>query len=146
MDTFLRINGTDISLRVLSANLGLGDVKSIKLCQEIPAGTLTVSPDDCDTENYPGLDIALELPPDADTLPIMISRTEQEVSDEGSEPLRTFLYSRNESYIGYTDTDTRTDADFDEAPGTPVITASGDPGETVEVAAENDYVSYKGLL
>lgn len=143
-DTFLNINGRDFNLEELAKHLGITEIKDIRLCQKVPAGTLVATTEHIDTSRYPGLAVELHLPDDAGTLPILISQTEQPARHEDGDQVRTYLYGRGDSYIGFMNIDTRPDDIELEDPRQPVIVASGDRDATVIVRPENNWVKYDG--
>ena len=148
-DRFLRINGKEFSFDKVAEALGLNpspnrEPVQVELCQRVDSGVLVAKGSFFDHDNYPGIDLELQLPPEKDTLPIMISRTEQPRPEGEEHPIRTYGYSRDDEYFMFFDSDLRSDAQVDEKPISPAITISGNRDYSVDVSCENPYVNYKG--
>lgn len=148
-DRFLRINGQEFSFDEVARALGL-DVSpelepvQVALCQRVDSGVLVAKGSFFDHDDYPGIDLELQLPAEQDSMPIMISRTEQPRLEGESHNLRTFGYSRENEYFMFFDSDLRPDAEVDQEPRDQALTVSGDRWRSVEVFAENPYIEYKG--
>ena len=145
MENFLRINGHKFSFEEVAEKLGFVnlDVTSVALCQKVPAGTLIATASGGKNDPYPCIDLELELPDDAQSCPIILAHVEQPMDEENSS-VRTYLYSRGDSYIARMDADTRPDDEEELNPYVPEIIISGEPGYEVEVFSENPYVCYRG--
>lgn len=146
---FIRVNGQDFSFDEIAKALGVGiqDGKTdhtIQLCQRVNAGVLTAeaSPEG---DNYPGIDVELQLPQELETAPILISRTEQPMLEEGPEALRTYCYSRYDEYFAYFDADTRPDKEVDNLTFPPSLAVSGGTFYDVEVTAEDPHVKFNAF-
>lgn len=148
LDRFILINGQAFSFEAVAQALGLNVDSATKpvemhLCQRIPDGVLVAKSEYCGGDDYPGIDIELELPAEKDTLPILISRTEQPREEGEICAVRTFGYDRENEYFVHFDTDTRPDAVLDEAElQSPQVVVSGERHLPVEVIAENPFVSF----
>lgn len=149
MNRFLRINGQEFSFDDVVKALGIEVSPNIQpvqveLCQRVDSGVLVAKGAYFDQDDYPGIDVELHLPAEKDSIPIMVSRTEQPQPDGEDHALRTFGYDRNNEYFMYFDTDLRPDAQVDEQMLRPSLTVAGNPGLDVDVMADNPYVNYKG--
>ena len=144
-ERFLRIGDHIFPLDELHERLGVPKSDEIYLCQKVPAGTLRACVSGCEGDPYPGIDVDLVLPVD-DTLPNLLSRSEQPVVTDEETPVRTFLYDRD-TYIAYADADIRSDKEWENNPRQAKIMVSGDngcPEATIHVYSENPYVKYMG--
>lgn len=146
-ERFLRIGGKDFPLSEVLEKLSCEKDSEVVLCQRIPAGILMAKGSAIDGDPYPAIDVELEVA-SGDAIPFAISRTDQAVVTGQETPVRTFLYDR-ESYIAYTDADTRSDEEWENHPRQLELVVSGDKGcpeQTVHVYSENSYVKYMGEL
>ena len=148
---FIRINGQDFSFDSVAAALGieLPDGTSdhqIQLCQRVRDGILVAGGSSYESDAYPHIDVELQLPQDQDTLPILLTRSEQPEPTATPESLRTFCYSREDEYFMFFDTDTRPDSAVDAELSPPSVTVSGSPICSVSVKAENPFVSYEPFV
>lgn len=147
---FLRINGRDFSFEHVAKALGLsprkeGEPFDVMFCQRVDAGVLAARSFGYGGD-YPGIDIELQLPEQARSLPVMISRTEQPRSEGGDCGVRTYCYGRQDEYFMYFDADTRPDHEVDEHAMSPSVVIGGNPGCDVDIWAENNYIKYRGGL
>jgi len=141
-DQYIEINGVRFGYRELMDKLGFMEIRSLKLCQKVPDGILTVSGDE---GAYPSIDVEFIRPNDA--VPSVITRVEQPMGeDDTPEALRAFLYDGRETYIAYTEPDVRPDEKSADDPRPITLVASGDPDLQVNVYRENPYVCFKGEL
>lgn len=141
MATYLEINDVRLSIEEIAEKFGITDkVVRPALCQEVPAGTLRAIADD--NEPFRGIDLELALPKEADTLSILLARAEQPDPDGEAEKPTVYLYGRGDEYVAFMPVDTRPDSEMEEEPEDTRITVSGDPGDEVQVFAENQYLSF----
>lgn len=149
LNRFLRINGQEFSFDDVAKALGMEvsphvQPVQVELCQRVDSGVLVAKGAYFDQDDYPGIDVELHLPAEKDSIPIIVSRTEQPQPDGEDHALRTFGYDRNNEYFMYFDTDLRPDAQVYEQMLRPSLTVAGNPGLDVDVMADNPYVNYKG--
>lgn len=150
MDRFLKINGAVFSFEQVAKALGLqlsaNESVKIDLCQRVNGGILVAQGAPFDNDDYPGLDVFMELPPEKGSFPVMITRTEQPRPEEEVHSVRTYAYSRSDEYFMYFDVDTRSDEEVDKDFSIPQVVVSGGPHYPVEVVSENSYFRYCGKL
>lgn len=146
---FLRINGENYSLDTVVRALGVfipeNESVQVSLCQRVDAGILVAKGAALDQDDYPGIDVELELSADKDSIPIMISRTEQPRPVEEEHALRTFCYDRTDEYFMCFDVDVRPDREVEEHYFPPELIVSGSPDNCVVVSCENQYVDFQGV-
>ena len=148
---FIRINGQDFSFDSVAAALGIElpagtSDHQIQLCQRVHDGILVAGGSSYDSDAYPHIDVELQLPQDQDTLPILLTRSEQPEPTTTPEALRIFCYSREDEYFMFFDTDTRPDSAVDAELYPPSVTVSGSPICSVSVKSENPYVSFEPFV
>lgn len=151
MDRFIRVNGRDFSFEEVAKALGLEvashlDPVQVHLCQRVDDGILVAKGAFFDKDDYPGIDLELELPAEKDSLPVMISRCEQPRADGEARGLRNFCYSRADEYFMYFDVDTRADDVVDKEGVEATLVLSGSRSADVDVYEENSFIKYKGPL
>ena len=118
-----------------------GPQVNVSLCIGVQSGVLKSSLCNEDPD-YPGIRTELALPPEADSVDIMLTVTEQPRSDDKQEPVRTFGYNRDDEYFFYFDADTRTDREVENDLRRPAVTMSGNPQLPAEVYQENNHVRH----
>lgn len=146
-ERFLQVGDRTIPLNEVLKKFGAEQGEELYLCQRTPAGVMRACVSACEGDPYPGIDVDLVVPLN-DTLPILLSRSEQPIRDGVDCPVRTFLYNRD-TYIAYADADTRSDDAFETDPHQTQIVISGDSGspeQTVHAYSENPYVKFMGSL
>lgn len=147
-DRFIRINGKDFSLDDVAKALGIQPENDkpleVDLCQRIDAGVLVARGSNIGGDEYPGIDVELELPKEKDSLPVMLSRTEQPRPDGDVQNVRTFCFSRLDEYFMYFDADLRSDKEVDELAIPPHLCVAGNPGFNPVITADNRYVDFEG--
>lgn len=151
MDRFIRVNGKEFSFEEVAKALGFEvaphlDPVQVHLCQQIEDGVLVAKGAFFDKDDYPGMDVELELPEEKDSMPVIISRTEQPRLDTEERGVRTFCYNRENEYFMYFDVDTRTDDEVDKEIDVPSVVLSGSRLAEVDVYEENTFVRYRGAL
>lgn len=149
MDRFLRINGRAFSFDEVARALGLyvsseSKTVQVELCQRVDSGILVAKGSFFDHDDYPGIDLELQLPSEKDSMPVLISRTEQPHPEGEPHSLRTYGYTREDEYFMFFDSDIRPDDEVDVDMKAPVLTVSGNIYRPVEVFSENCYIQYKG--
>lgn len=82
MDRFIRVNGRDFSFEDVAKALEFEvgpylDPVQVQLCQRVNDGVLVAKGAFFDNDDYPGMDVELELPEEKDSFPVIISRAEQ---------------------------------------------------------------------
>lgn len=159
MDRFIKINGAVFSFEEVAKALGVEcdpgrEPVQLHLCQRVDDGVLVAKGAFFDKDEYPAIDLELQLPAEKDSLPVMISRTEQPrvegAYSDGYRGVRTFGYSRADEYFMYFDSDTRPDAlvdkDYNQKGLNPKVVVSGGYNYTPEVYQSNQYVKFMGDL
>lgn len=151
LNRFIRINGQDFSFDSVATALGIElpagtSEHQIQLCQRVHDGILVAGGSSYESDAYPHIDVELQIPEDKDTLPILLTRSEQPEPTTTPEALRTFCYSREDEYFMFFDTDTRPDSAVDAELYPPSVTVSGSPIYSVSVKSENPYVSFEPFV
>lgn len=153
MDRFIRVNGKDFSFEEVAKALGLEvgqhlDPVQVHLCQRVDDGILVAKGAFFDNDDYPAIDLELELPPEKDSLPVVISKTEQPRVDggysDGYQGVRNFVYNRDGEYYMYSNVDSRADEILDRDGMEQKVMVSGSPSCDVEVYQENPWVRNMG--
>lgn len=148
---FVRIDGREYSFAEIAQRLHPDDPSitsnpEIQLCQRVKDGILVSHCSYTEHDNFPFMDVELELPEEKESLPVLISHTEQPDESVDDPHLRTFCYDRTDEYFMSFDTDTRSDAEVDKTPSQTSLVVSGNPWNEIKVFTENQYVSFEGLL
>lgn len=151
MNRFIRVNGQDFSFDEVAKALGVELPEGItdhqiQLCQRVKTGVLSAGGSVSEDDEYPNIEVELQLPKEMDSQPVLLTRTEQPIPEDEEHELRTFCYSRNDSYFMFFDADTRADREVDDLYISPSVVLSGNPGDNVRVYKENNFVQYQGLL
>lgn len=153
MDRFIRVNGQAFSFEDVAKALGvscdpLREPVQVHLCQRVNDGVLVAKGAFFDNDSYPAIDLELELPKEKDSMPVMISKTEQpRVAggySDGYPGVRSFIYNREGEYFMYSDVDSRADEVVDRDGMEQRVMVSGCPACDVEVYQENPYVWMRG--
>lgn len=153
MDRFIKINGAVFSFEEVAKALGVEcDPKrepvQLHLCQRVDDGVLVAKGAFFDKDDYPAIDLELQLPSEKDSLPVMISRTEQPrvegAYSDGYLGVRNFVYNREGEYFMYSDVDSRADEVVDRAGMEQRVMVSGSRLCDVEVYQENPWVRMMG--
>ena len=142
-DCGIFLNGKVFTLEEVCRALGVdpGPQPNVSLCIGVKAGVLKSSLCNEDPD-YPGIRTELALPPEAESVDIMLTVTEQPRSDDEQEPVRTFGYNRDDEYFLYFDADTRPDREVENDLRRPAVTMSGNPNLPAEVYQENNHVRH----
>ena len=142
-DCGISLNGKVFSLEEVCRALGVdpGVQPNVSLCIGVKAGVLKSSLCNEDPD-YPGICTELALPPEAESVDIMLTVTEQPRSENEHEPVRTFGYNRDDEYFLYFDADTRPDREVEAALQRPSVTIGGNPNLPADVYQENNMVRY----
>lgn len=142
-DCGIFLNGKVFTLEEVCRALGVdqGSRPDVSLCIGVKAGVLKSSL--CNEDpNYPGIRTELALPPEADSVDVMLTITEQPRSDDKHEPVRTFGYNRDDEYFFYFDADTRPDREVENNMPRPSVTVGGNLRLPTDVYQENNLVCY----
>lgn len=134
---YLEVNGMKVTYEDLAKALGVPQIQSLLLCQDVASGTLAAQ---AGTEEYPGIDLFLRLP-EKSGLDVLMARAEQ--PQDEPEP-KAYLYDVEAVYIAYTIADTRTAEEIEDSDAPRIVVVSGDRGQQVDVYAENPYVCFMG--
>lgn len=153
MNRFIRINGKDYSFDEVAKALGIKcdpqrEPIQLHLCQRVDDGILVAKGAFFDNDDYPAMDLELELPAEKDSMPVIISKTEQPRVDggysDGYQGVRNFVYNRDGEYFMYSDVDSRADEIVDRDGMEQRVMVSGSPVCDAEVYQENHYVRMMG--
>lgn len=138
-DCGISLNGKVFSLEEVCRALGVDPCAqpNVSLCIGVKAGVLKSSLCNEDPD-YPGIRTELALPPEAESVDIMLTITEQPRSEDEHEPVRTFGYNRDDEYFLYFDADTRPDREVEDALRRPSVTIGGNPNLPADVYQENN--------
>lgn len=139
----ISLNGKVFTLEEICRAMGVdpGIQPNVSLCIGVKAGTLKSSLCNEDPD-YPGIRTELALPPEADSVDIMLTVTEQPRSNDEYEAVRTFGYNRDDEYFLYFDADTRPDREVEDDLRRPSVTVGGNPQLPTDVYQENNLVCY----
>lgn len=142
-DCGISLNGKVFTLEEVCRAMGIdpGVQPNVSLCIGVRAGVLKSSLCNEDPD-YPGIRTELALPPEADSVDIMLTVTEQPRSEDEHEPVRTFGYNRDDEYFLYFDADTRPDREVENDLRRPSVTVGGNPQLPADVYQENNMVRY----
>lgn len=142
-DCGISLNGKVFTLEEVCRAMGIdpGVQPNVSLCIGVGAGVLKSSLCTEDPD-YPGIRTELALPPEADSVDIMLTVTEQPRSEDEHEPVRTFGYNRDDEYFLYFDADTRPDREVENDLRRPSVTVGGNPQLPADVYQENNMVRY----
>lgn len=142
-DCGIFLNGKVFTLEEVCRAMGVdpGVQPNASLCIGVKAGVLKSSLCNEDPD-YPGIRTELALPPEADSVDIMLTVTEQPRSEDEHEPVRTFGYNRDDEYFLYFDADTRPDREVEDDLRRPSVTVGGNPQLPTDVYQENNMVRY----
>lgn len=142
-DCGISLYGKVFTLEEVCRAMGItpGPTPDVSLCIGVKAGVLKSSLCNEDPD-YPGIRTELALPPEAESVDIMLTVTEQPRSENEHEPVRTFGYNRDDEYFLYFDADTRPDREVEDALHRPSVTIGGNPNLPADVYQENSMVRY----
>lgn len=142
-DCGISLYGKVFTLEEVCRAMGItpGSTPDVSLCIGVKAGVLKSSLCNEDPD-YPGIRTELALPPEAETVDIMLTVTEQPRSEDEHEPVRTFGYNRDDEYFLYFDADTRPDREVENDLRRPSVTVGGNPNIPADVYQENNMVRY----
>ena len=142
-DCGISLYGKVFTLEEVCRAMGItpGPTPDVSLCIGVKAGVLKSSLCNEDPD-YPGIRTELALPPEADSVDIMLTVTEQPRSEDEHEPVRTFGYNRDDEYFLYFDADTRPDRELEDDLRRPSVTVGGNPQLPADVYQENNMVRY----
>lgn len=142
-DCGISLYGKVFTLEEVCRAMGItpGPTPDVSLCIGVKAGVLKSSLCNEDPD-YPGIRTELALPPEADSVDIMLTVTEQPRSEDEHEPVRTFGYNRDDEYFLYFDADTRPDREVEDDLRRPSVTVGGNPQLPADVYQENNMVRY----
>lgn len=142
-DCGISLYGKVFTLEEVCRAMGItpGPTPDVSLCIGVKAGVLKSSLCNEDPD-YPGIRTELALPPEADSVDIMLTVTEQPRSEDEHEPVRTFGYNRDDEYFLYFDADTRPDREVENDLRRPSVTVGGNPQLPTDVYQENNMVRY----
>lgn len=145
---FIKVGSTAFSVEDVCRRLGIDPVNDMKLSigQTAVGGTLEASvtlgnPEDCPC-------VEAHYCPHEEP-PILLSHVEQDVHEKGSDGallVRTFLYDRAESYIGYMTHEICPEEELEKEQRQTMLVASGDMDVVVNVYRENQHVNWCGPL
>lgn len=153
MDRFIRVNGKEFSFEEVANALGVEcdpqrEPVQVHLCQRVNDGVLVAKGAFFDNDDYPAIDLELELPAEKDSMPVMIFKTEQpRVAggySDGYPGVRSFVYNRDGEYFMYSDVDSRADVVVDRDGMEQRVMVSGSPTCDVEVYQENSWARFMG--
>ena len=139
----ISLNGKVFTLEEVCRALGVepGSRPDVSLCIGVKAGVLKSSL--CNEDpSFPGIRTELTLPPEADSVDIMLTVTEQPHSENASDTVRTYGYNRDDEYFLYFDADIRPDREVENNMPRPSVTVGGNPQLPTDVYQENNLVCY----
>lgn len=147
MNQFIKIGEKIFPAEDVCKLLGV-DPKSetrIALGEVLPGGTLEASVSLGNPSDYPNINTSYC--PDGGAA-MLLSTSEMNLGEEedGESKVRTFLYDRAESYVGYITHDIRPEEELGDEKLRSRLIASGDMDVTVDIYRENKFANYCGDL